>query len=58
MNEPYSKVSRDFNPIRTNPYFASKSLLGTITHGIFISAATRWYVKTVVAKGVLDCMFK
>ena len=59
MNEPYSKVSGDFNPIRTNPYFtALASLPGTITHGTFISAATRWYVKTVVAKGIPNRMFK
>ena len=41
-NEPYSKVSGDFNPIHMNPYFAAfASLPGTITHGMFTSAATR-----------------
>jgi acyl dehydratase len=54
-NEPYSKVSGDFNPIHTNPYFAAyASLPGTITHGMFSSAATRRYVETVVAMGVPD----
>ncbi|KAI9439787.1 fatty acid synthase [Lactarius indigo] len=54
-NEPYSTVSGDFNPIHTNPYFSSfASLPGTITHGMFSSAATRRYVETVVAMGVPD----
>lgn len=49
-NEPYSKVSGDFNPIHINPYFADFALLpGTITHGLWSSAATRKYVETVVA---------
>lgn len=51
-NEPYSKVSGDFNPIHINPYFSDfASLPGTITHGLWSSAATRRYVETVVAKG-------
>lgn len=51
-NEPYSKVSGDFNPIHVNPYFADyASLPGTITHGMWSSAATRRYVETVVAQG-------
>ena len=46
-------------PFHTNPYFASfASLPGTITHGMFTSAATRWYAETVVAKGVPDRVFK
>ena len=58
-NEPYSKVSGDFNPIHTNPYFSSfASLPGTITHGMFSSAATRRYVETVVAMGVPDRVHK
>lgn len=49
-NEPYSKVSGDFNPIHINPYFADLALLpGTITHGLWSSAATRRYVETVAA---------
>ncbi len=58
-NEPYSKISSDFNPIHTNPYFAAHaSLPGTITHGMFSSAATRRYVETVVAMGVPDRVLK
>jgi len=58
-NEPYSKVSGDFNPIHTNPYFAAyASLPGTITHGMFSSAATRRYVETVVAMGIPDRVLK
>lgn len=49
-NEPYSKISGDFNPIHINPYFADFALLpGTITHGLWSSAATRNHVETVVA---------
>jgi fatty acid synthase subunit alpha, fungi type len=51
-NEPYSKTSGDFNPIHINPYFSNfASLPGTITHGMWTSAATRKYVETVVAQG-------
>jgi fatty acid synthase subunit alpha, fungi type/fatty acid synthase subunit beta, fungi type len=52
MNEPYSKVSGDFNPIHINPYFSDyTSLLGTITHSMWSSAATCKYVETIVAQG-------
>jgi acyl dehydratase len=35
-NEPYSKVSGDFNSIYINPYFSDyASLPGTITHGMW-----------------------
>ena len=57
-DEPYSKVSGDFNPIHMNPYFAFASLPGNITHGMFTSATTRRYVETVVAKGVPDRVIK
>lgn len=51
-NEPYSKISGDFNPIHVNPYFSDyASLPATITHGLWSSAATRKYIETVVAKG-------
>ncbi|KAF6759889.1 fatty acid synthetase alpha subunit [Ephemerocybe angulata] len=51
-NEPYSKISGDFNPIHINPYFSDfASLPATITHGLWSSAATRRYVETVVAQG-------
>lgn len=49
-NEPYSKISGDFNPIHINPYFSDfASLPGTITHGMWNSAAVRKYIETVVA---------
>jgi fatty acid synthase subunit beta len=51
-NEPYSKISGDFNPIHINPYFSDyASLPGTITHSLWSSAATRKYIKNVVAQG-------
>ncbi|KAK2463415.1 hypothetical protein APHAL10511_004501 [Amanita phalloides] len=51
-NEPYSKISGDFNPIHVNAYFSDfASLPATITHGLWSSAATRRYVETVVARG-------
>ncbi|KAI0067274.1 fatty acid synthase [Artomyces pyxidatus] len=51
-NEPYSQISGDFNPIHINPYFSDfASLPGTITHGMWSSAATRRYVETIVAQG-------
>lgn len=54
-NEPYSQISRDFNPIHVNPYFSDlASLPATITHGMWSSAATRKYVETVAAKGHPD----
>jgi fatty acid synthase subunit alpha len=54
-NEPYSKISGDFNPIHINPYFSDfASLPGTITHGMWSSAATRRYVENIVAEGNPD----
>lgn len=54
-NEPYSKASGDYNPIHINPYFADLATLpGTITHGMWSSAATRRYIETVVAHGRPD----
>lgn len=51
-NEPYSKVSGDFNPIHVNPYFSQfASLPSTITHGLFSSAATRRFVEDIAAEG-------
>jgi fatty acid synthase subunit alpha len=51
-NEPYSKISGDFNPIHINPYFSSYARLpGTITHGLWTSAATRKFVETVASAG-------
>ncbi|TXT15634.1 hypothetical protein VHUM_00137 [Vanrija humicola] len=49
-NEPYSKISGDYNPIHINPYFSDFAKLpGTITHGMWSSAATRKYVEQVAA---------
>ncbi|KAI0342734.1 fatty acid synthase [Trametopsis cervina] len=54
-NEPYSKISGDFNPIHVNPYFSDfASLPGTITHGMWSSAATRRFIENVVAQGRPD----
>ncbi|KAK0543649.1 hypothetical protein OC845_006016 [Tilletia horrida] len=51
-NEAYSIQSGDFNPIHVNPYFADFAALpGTITHGMFLSAATRKYVEEIAAEG-------
>jgi fatty acid synthase subunit alpha, fungi type len=56
-NEPYSKISGDFNPIHVNPYFSDfASLPATITHGLWSSAATRCYVESIVARGHPDRM--
>ena len=50
-NSPYASVSSDYNPIHVNPYFASyASLPGTITHGMWTSAATRKFVETFAAE--------
>ncbi|KDN33898.1 hypothetical protein RSAG8_13015, partial [Rhizoctonia solani AG-8 WAC10335] len=51
-NEPYSKISGDFNPIHINPYFSDYAVLpGNITHGMWSNAATRKYVENVVVQG-------
>lgn len=51
-NQAYSHSSSDWNPIHCNPYFASlASLPGTITHGMWSSAATRSVVERVAAEG-------
>lgn len=51
-NQPYSQTSSDWNPIHCNPYFASlANLPGTITHGMWSSAATRGVVERVAAEG-------
>lgn len=49
-NQSYSTVSGDVNPIHTNPYFSDfAGLPGTITHGMWTSAATRRYVEQIAA---------
>ncbi|KAH9454782.1 hypothetical protein Pst134EB_014843 [Puccinia striiformis f. sp. tritici] len=45
-------ASADWNPIHCNPYFANlASLPGTITHGMWSSAATRSVVERIAAEG-------
>lgn len=54
-NQPYSDASKDVNPIHANPYFSDlASLPGTITHGMWSSAATRSVVERVAAEGYGD----
>jgi len=55
FNEPYLKISADFNSIHNNLYFSDiASLPATITHDLWSSAATRRYIETVIAKGHPD----
>ncbi len=44
-------ASKDYNPIHTNPYFASVAQLpATITHGMWASANARRVVETFAAR--------
>jgi fatty acid synthase subunit beta, fungi type len=50
-NETYARVSGDFNPIHVSRVFANyASLPGTITHGMYSSAAVRSLVETWAAE--------
>ncbi|XXG94116.1 beta subunit of fatty acid synthetase [Hypoxylon texense] len=50
-NENYAKVSGDFNPIHVSRVFSSyANLPGTITHGMYSSAAVRSLVETWAAE--------
>ena len=50
-NEGYARVSGDFNPIHVSKTFSSyANLAGTITHGMFSSAAVRSLVETWAAE--------
>ena len=50
-NETYAKVSGDYNPIHVSRAFASYAgLPGTITHGMYSSAAVRSLVETWAAE--------
>jgi len=50
-NEPYARVSGDYNPIHVARVFASYAgLPGTITHGMYSSAAVRSRVETWAAE--------
>ncbi|KAL9609772.1 MAG: hypothetical protein Q9167_005484 [Letrouitia subvulpina] len=54
-NISYSKVSKDINPIHTSSVFAGYNHLpGTVTHGMFTSAAVRRVVERVVAEADLS----
>lgn len=50
-NETYARVSGDFNPIHVSRVFAGYAALpGTITHGMYSSAAVRSLVETWAAE--------
>jgi fatty acid synthase subunit beta len=50
-NENYARVSGDYNPIHVSRVFASyANLPGTITHGMYSSAAVRSLVETWAAE--------
>ncbi|KAF2724973.1 beta subunit of fatty acid synthase [Polychaeton citri CBS 116435] len=50
-NETYAKVSGDYNPIHVSRVFAAyANLPGTITHGMYSSAAVRSLVETWAAE--------
>jgi fatty acid synthase subunit beta len=50
-NETYARVSGDYNPIHVSRVFASYAALpGTITHGMYSSAAVRSLVETWAAE--------
>jgi fatty acid synthase subunit beta len=50
-NETYARVSGDYNPIHVSRVFASYAALpGTITHGMYTSAAVRSLVETWAAE--------
>lgn len=50
-NEVYARVSGDYNPIHVSRVFASyANLPGTITHGMYTSAAVRSLVETWAAE--------
>ena len=50
-NETYARVSGDYNPIHVSRIFASyANLPGTITHGMYSSAAVRGLVETWAAE--------
>ncbi|KAJ5219767.1 Fatty acid synthase subunit beta [Penicillium chermesinum] len=50
-NETYARVSGDYNPIHVSRVFSSyANLPGTITHGMYSSAAVRSFVETWAAE--------
>lgn len=51
-NDRYGRISKDYNPIHVSPIFASyASLPGTITHGVYTSAAVRGMLEHLAADG-------
>lgn len=63
-NEPYARVSGDLNPIHVSRHFASyANLPGTITHGMYSSAAVRALIENWAADSVssrvraFECQF-
>ncbi|RDW87105.1 Fatty acid synthase beta subunit [Aspergillus mulundensis] len=54
-NEPYAKLSRDFNPIHTSPIFASLAgLPGTLCHGMLTSAIAERVLEHLGLEGDRD----
>ena len=52
-NEPYARVSGDLNPIHVSRHFAAYAdLPGTITHGMYSSAAVRGLIENWAADSV------
>ncbi|ODV94456.1 hypothetical protein PACTADRAFT_45167 [Pachysolen tannophilus NRRL Y-2460] len=52
-NEPYAAVSGDYNPIHVSRVFAAyANLPGTITHGMYSSAAVRALVEQFAANNI------
>ncbi|KAK9446830.1 acyl transferase domain-containing protein [Limtongia smithiae] len=50
-NEPYARVSGDFNPIHVSRVLAAYARLrGNVTHGMYSSAAVRSFVETWAAE--------
>ncbi|KAL8921407.1 MAG: hypothetical protein Q9208_005733 [Pyrenodesmia sp. 3 TL-2023] len=50
-NTPYARVSKDTNPIHVSPIFAQHAQLpGTVTHGMFTSAAVRRVIEDAAAE--------
>ncbi|KAI6747603.1 hypothetical protein HG530_015711 [Fusarium avenaceum] len=55
-NEAYAHVSKDYNPIHVSRVFSLYAELpGTITHGMYTSAAVRSLAEMLVADKSVDC---
>lgn len=54
-NEPYARISSDYNPIHVSEVFSSYvGLPGTITHGMYTSAAVRGLIEIWAAENVVS----